>query len=117
MNPFRLNLSKLKSFLMRTLSILLLLFTIHSLAISQTQVVTTPRTSPRAKISQTVGITEVTIDYSRPGVRGREIWGSLVPYGMHNPGWGTAKSAPWRAGADENTVITFSTDVTHNELL
>ncbi|MEQ9188504.1 MAG: DUF2911 domain-containing protein, partial [Cryomorphaceae bacterium] len=42
------------------------------------------------------------------------IWGSIVPYGMSNPGWGTATSAPWRAGADENTVISFSTPVKLN---
>ena len=37
-----------------------------------------------------------------------------MPFGMHNPGWGTATSAPWRAGANENTVISFSTDVKFN---
>ncbi len=98
---------------MRTLSIFTLVICLQAKVIAQTQVVHTPRTSPRAKISQTIGITDVTINYSRPGVRGREIWGNLV-FGMHNPGWGTAKSAPWRAGADENTVITFSTDVKLN---
>lgn len=99
---------------MRTLSIIILVICFQAQCIAQTQVVHTPRTSPRAEISQTIGITDVTINYSRPGVRGRDIWGSLVPFGMHNPGWGTTKSAPWRAGADENTVITFSTDVKLN---
>jgi hypothetical protein len=100
---------------MRTLSIIIvLLFASSAHITAQTQVVHTPRTSPRAEISQTVGITEISIDYSRPRVRGREIWGKLVPFGMHNPGWGTAKSAPWRTGADENTIISFSTPVKLN---
>ena len=59
------------------------------------------RVSPKAAVIQTVGFTEVRIDYSRPGVKKREIWGKLVPY-----------DAVWRAGANEATKITFSTDVT-----
>ena len=58
------------------------------------------RISPKALVEQTVGFTEVTIDYSRPGVKGRKIWGGLVPYNV-----------VWRAGANEATKITFSTDV------
>ena len=58
------------------------------------------RLSPKAMVEQTVGFTEVTIDYSRPGVKGRKIWGGLVPYNV-----------VWRAGANEATKITFSTDV------
>ena len=71
-----------------------------------------PRGSQQAKVSQRIGITDVTISYSRPSVKGRQIWGQLVPYGMNNLGFGTAKESPWRAGADENTVIKFSDDVT-----
>lgn len=67
-----------------------------------------PRGSQKATVSQTVGTSDVTIHYSRPSVKGREVWGKLVPYGMTNPGFGTASEAPWRAGADENTTITFS---------
>ena len=59
------------------------------------------RISPKAEIMQTVGFTDVRIVYSRPGVKGRTIWGKLVPY-----------DAVWRAGANEATKITFSTDVT-----
>lgn len=70
-----------------------------------------PRGSQQAKVSQTIGITDITIMYSRPSVNGREIWGKLVPYGMNNLGFGTAKESPWRAGADENTIIKFSDDV------
>jgi hypothetical protein len=59
-----------------------------------------PRPSPRAKVTQTIGITDITVDYGRPGVKGRKIWGSLVPY-----------DRVWRSGADENSYITFSTPV------
>jgi len=61
------------------------------------------RVSPKAMVKQTVGLTEVTIDYSRPGVKGRTIWGNLVAYNV-----------VWRAGADEATKLTFSTDVKIN---
>jgi hypothetical protein len=71
----------------------------------------TPNGSQKAKVSQRVGITDITIKYSRPSVNGREIWGKLVPFGYNNLGFGTATEAPWRAGADENTTITFSHDV------
>ncbi|WP_420573231.1 DUF2911 domain-containing protein [Kordia sp.] len=70
----------------------------------------TPRGSQKSTVSQTIGISEVKVTYSRPSVREREIWGKLVPYGMNNLGFGTAKESPWRAGADENTIITFSHD-------
>jgi hypothetical protein len=59
-----------------------------------------PRPSPNASVSQTVGVTEITIKYSRPGVKDRPIWGKLVPYGE-----------VWRTGANENTTIRFSTPV------
>jgi hypothetical protein len=59
-----------------------------------------PRPSPNATVSQMVGVTEITIKYSRPGVKGRPVWGSLVPYGE-----------VWRTGANENTTIKFSTPV------
>jgi len=58
------------------------------------------RISPKASVSQTIGFTDVTISYGRPGVKGRKIWGGLVPY-----------DKVWRAGANEATKITFSTDV------
>ena len=67
----------------------------------------------KALVGERIGLTDVTIHYDRPGVKGREgkIWGGLVPLGFTNLGFGSAKSAPWRAGANENTTITFSTDV------
>jgi hypothetical protein len=57
----------------------------------------TPRPSPEATVIQFVGVTEVKIDYSSPGVKGRKIWGELVPFGEI-----------WRTGANEATTITFS---------
>jgi hypothetical protein len=59
-----------------------------------------PEDSPAATVTQTVGLTEITVAYHRPAVKGRAIWGKLVPYGE-----------PWRAGANENTLVTVSTDV------
>jgi hypothetical protein len=71
-------------------------------------VITIPRPSPAANISQTIGISTVTVNYSRPSVQGREIWGALVPYGWNKQNFGAGNEAPWRAGANENTVISFS---------
>lgn len=75
------------------------------------QGITTPRTpSPAASVSQTIGISTISVNYSRPSVKGRVIWGELVPYGWNVQNFGNQKSAPWRAGANENTVIKFSHD-------
>lgn len=63
----------------------------------------TPRPSPDATVSQFVGVTKITIDYSSPAVKGRKIWGELVPFGQ-----------VWRTGANEATTITFSDAVTIN---
>ena len=67
----------------------------------------------KAAVSGHIGITDVTIRYDRPAVKGREgkIWNGLVHTGFKDLGFGTSKAAPWRAGANENTTITFSTDV------
>ena len=53
----------------------------------------------------------IKVTYSRPQKKGRELFGKLVPYGMNNLGFGTAKESPWRAGANENTIIKFTDDV------
>jgi tetratricopeptide (TPR) repeat protein len=75
----------------------------------KSQGITTPRTpSPAAIVQQTIGISTVTVNYSRPSVKGREVWGKLVPYGWNAQGFGNGNSAPWRAGANENTTIKFS---------
>jgi hypothetical protein len=60
-----------------------------------------PRPSLKASAMQTVGLTDITVTYSRPGVKGRTIWGGLVPYGQ-----------PWRTGANEATTFACSEDVT-----
>ncbi|MDX1462170.1 MAG: DUF2911 domain-containing protein [Marinirhabdus sp.] len=60
----------------------------------------TPAPSPSQKIEQTVGLTDVTVEYSRPSMKGRTIFGGLVPYDQM-----------WRTGANANTKVTFSTDV------
>ena len=60
-----------------------------------------PRPSPQAKVSQVIGLTEITVDYASPAVKGRPIWGTLVPYDQM-----------WRTGANSATKITFSKDVT-----
>jgi hypothetical protein len=60
----------------------------------------TPQASPRAIMSQMVGLTEVELNYSRPGAKGRPVFGNLVPFGKL-----------WRTGANENTTISFSDDV------
>jgi tetratricopeptide (TPR) repeat protein len=76
---------------------------------ANSQGITTPRTpSPAAIVQQTVGISTVTVNYSRPSVKGREVWGKLVPFGWNAQGFGNGNSAPWRAGANENTTIKFS---------
>jgi len=62
-----------------------------------------PRPSPDATVSQYVGITKITIDYSSPAVKDRKIWGELVPFGQ-----------VWRTGANEATTITFSDAVSVN---
>lgn len=73
------------------------------------QPITTPRpASPAAQVSQTIGISKVTVAYSRPSLKGRKVWGALVPYGWNVQGFGNGASAPWRAGANENTTISFS---------
>jgi tetratricopeptide (TPR) repeat protein len=64
---------------------------------------TLPEASPEASVSQKVGLTEIEIRYHRPAVNKRTVWGDLVPY-----------DEVWRAGANENTTISFSTPVTVN---
>ena len=76
----------------------------------QPQPITTPREpSPAANVTQTIGISTINVNYSRPSIKGREIWGKLVPFGWNvQPGFGAELPAPWRAGANENTVLTLS---------
>lgn len=68
---------------------------------AQSQELNLPRQSQHAVVTQRIGITDITINYHRPLANGRKIWGGLVPYGQ-----------VWRAGANENTTITFTSPVT-----
>jgi len=62
--------------------------------------ISTPAPSPFSTVEQKVGLTDVTIEYSRPGIKGRTVFGDLVPYGK-----------TWRTGANAATKVSFSTDV------
>lgn len=69
--------------------------------------------SLRASSSQSIGLdTEITFEFSRPGVKGRTIWGDLVPYGL-TPGnkYSNEKPFPWRAGANKNSTIETNKDI------
>ena len=80
---------------------LLLLTLILAFTLNTNAQVQTPQPSPFSKIEQKVGLTDVTLEYSRPSMKGRTIFGDLVPYGKM-----------WRLGANANTKISFSDDVT-----
>ena len=71
------------------------------IAQAQSFILDLPRDSQHAVLTQRIGITDVTVNYHRPLVKGRAIWGKVVPYGQ-----------VWRAGANENTTIAFSDPVT-----
>lgn len=73
---------------------------IAAMALTGHAQIETPQPSPFSKVEQKVGLTDVTLEYSRPNMRGRTVFGDLVPYGE-----------VWRLGANVNTKITFSTDV------
>jgi hypothetical protein len=83
---------------MRTLFSILLI--VSSISLTQAQI-ETPQPSPNAMVEQVIGLTTVSVEYSRPSMRGRTIFGDLVPYGK-----------VWRTGANENTIIEFSDNVT-----
>ena len=78
----------------------ILMFCAVMVAFSIDAQIQTPQPSPFTKIEQKVGLTDITLEYSRPAMRGRKIFGDLVPYGKM-----------WRTGANKNTAITFSDDV------
>lgn len=87
---------------MKKFALLLLFTSIAFVGFSQDK---STRPSPPAQATATVGETTITIDYSQPGVKEREIFGALVPYGK-----------VWRAGANETTTMEFSKDVKVNEM-
>ncbi|MFT5848298.1 DUF2911 domain-containing protein [Psychroserpens sp.] len=80
---------------------LLLVFAVFAMSLGAYAQIETPAPSPMAKFEQKVGLTDVTIEYSRPSVKGRTIFGDLEPFG-----------GMWRTGANKNSIITFSDDVT-----
>jgi tetratricopeptide (TPR) repeat protein len=84
----------------RSLLLVLSLLFAASLCHAQSALLDLPRKSQNAEVTQTIGITNITLKYSRPLANGRKVWGGLVPYGE-----------VWRAGANENTVITFADPV------
>ncbi|HET8838880.1 MAG TPA: DUF2911 domain-containing protein [Flavobacteriaceae bacterium] len=84
----------------KTIVLPILLFLFVPFSHSQVKV---PQASPHASLEQVVGLTKIEVDYSRPGVKDRKIFGELVPYGEL-----------WRTGANQNTLIEFSDDVVIN---
>ena len=89
-----------RAFALRGLLFCVLIVSVSSPGSAQSFLLTLPTQSQQAEVSQRVGITDITIHYHRPLVKNRKIWGGLVPYG-----------SVWRAGANENTTITFSDPV------
>lgn len=85
---------------MKKLTLILLILVLGLFSIQWAQDIQFPRPSPKAKVFQTIGLTDVEIVYHRPGVKGRVIWGELVPY-----------DKIWRTGANEATTIEFSNGV------
>src|SRR5438094_7020861 len=79
----------------------LLMTAMSGISLAQSLVLDLPDQSQRAEVSQKIGITNITIKYHRPLVNDRKIWGGLVPYGQ-----------VWRAGANFNTMISFTDPVT-----
>ena len=93
----------MKSNLFRFLIVLVCGLMFISKSPAQTPKVDFPAASPACTLKQRVGLTDIEINYSRPGVKGRAIFGGIVPYGQ-----------VWRTGANQATKITFSTDVKFN---
>jgi len=99
----------------KILLLALLTLTTSPMLFSQMIVLPDGGVNQKSWIGQRVGTTDIEIHWNAPGVKGREgkIWGTPVAhYGFTDIGFGTAKSSPWRAGANECTAISFSTDVT-----
>ncbi|MCH5715189.1 DUF2911 domain-containing protein [Niabella hibiscisoli] len=99
---------------MRNQFLVILLCLVSSICVQGQSLTTLPSGgNKKATVSEQVGLTDITIQYSRPAVKGREgkIWGALVYEGFGDLGFGNSKGAPWRAGANENTTISFSNPV------
>src|SRR5229473_5879341 len=85
----------------RLLVLLCGLVAVASLCQAQSIMLDLPRQSQHSVVTQRIGITDITVNYHRPLANGRQVWGKLVPYGQ-----------VWRAGANENTTVTFTDPVT-----
>ncbi|MBL7861532.1 MAG: DUF2911 domain-containing protein [Cyclobacteriaceae bacterium] len=100
---------------MKKISTLVLLIGILVSTIAWSQMTLPPSgNNQKSEVIQYLGLVKVSIVYSSPDVAGREIWGKLVPYGLTSLGFGKSTEqnpSPWRAGANENTTITFSHSV------
>ena len=80
---------------------IIVLFTILVASAGMQAQLQTPQPSPSSTLKQQVGLTDVTVEYSRPSMKGRTVFGDLVPY-----------DALWRTGANRNTMVTFSDSIT-----
>lgn len=89
-----------KNFIHTLMKKILVILAVATVSFLQAQL-KTPAASPKATVQQTVGLTEVNIEYSRPSAKGRTIFGDLVPFGKL-----------WRTGANQNSMVSFSEDVT-----
>lgn len=103
---------------MKKLVSTLVLVTAALFAFAQSLTLPPSGDNQKSRVTQWIGPVEVTINYSSPDVhapdgtdRKGHIWGELVHYGFIDQGFGSSKAAPWRAGANENTTISFSHDV------
>ena len=103
--------------MIKKLQLLIALFFISMMGVAQ---ISQPPSgdNQQSEVSQWIGLVKVTINYSSPDVHGingedrkGKIWGGVVHYGFIDQGYGTSKAAPWRAGANENTTISFTHDV------
>jgi hypothetical protein len=108
--------NNIKPSIMKTLIFATVHLLLSAAVFSQGQQLTTVNdgNNKKASVSEHIGLAKVTINYDRPGVKGREgkIWNTPVAhYGLKDLGFGTSTASPWRAGANENTTITFSENV------
>ena len=103
--------------MIKKLQLAIVLFCISAMAVAQ---ISQPPSgdNQKSEVTQWIGLVKVSINYSSPDVHGPngedrkgKIWGGIVHYGYIDQGYGTSKAAPWRAGANENTTISFSHDV------
>lgn len=108
---------KMRFTTVRLLLLFGLFFLMHNASIGQMLRLPDGGVNLKRKAGARVGVTDIEIDWNAPGVKGREgnIWGTdIAPYGFTVLGYGSTVASPWRAGANESTTISFSTDVTIN---